>query len=138
MVKIVTIGVSPSEGCPIFSKKEFPLLHAFLKKQKLEIQNNYGSTDLFCAFRIVDKGFVWGEKQKKNSPLVRPKVYISFMYEAYKGSMFSWGLVDMPCMSEEVFIAQLKRLIANEVTGFDLLVEEDNKAKSLGCLPYAD
>ena len=41
-------------------------------------------------------------------------IYISFFYEAYKGSMFSWDLTNRPCMDENDFIEKIKGILESD------------------------
>ena len=86
---------------------KYKKLKKFLDDNELKLLSNMLATDIWQAFRIVEK---------KYSDIGRNKggVYISFFYEAYEGSMFSWGLTNRPCMDENDFIEKIKGILESD------------------------
>ena len=80
-------------------------LQLFLEENNLYIISTLASTDLFCSYAVVDC-----DKYSYFEPLQEGEFYVSFMYEAFKGSMFSWELTDRPCMCEDEFIEELNKI----------------------------
>jgi len=80
-------------------------LQLFLEENNFKIIIAIASTDLYCAYTVVDR-----DKFSLVRPVQDDEFYVCFNYEAYEGSMFSWGLVNKPCMSEDEFIEELNKI----------------------------
>lgn len=86
----------------MLDKKKYKKLNLFLEENNLHIISTFRASDLDCSYAVVDR-----DKYSLHVPLQDDEFYVSFYYEAYRGSMFSWGLTDKPCMSEDDFIKEL-------------------------------
>ncbi len=82
-------------------------LKKLLEDNGLKILCTIAVTDIWQSYIIVDKEYCTVDNLKT-------KVYISFFYEAYKGSMFSWDLTNRPCMDENDFIEKIKGILESD------------------------
>lgn len=80
-------------------------LQLFLEENNFRIISSLASTDLYCAYTVVDR-----DKFNFMKPRQDDEFFVCFNYEAYEGSMFSWDLVNKPCMSEDEFIEELNKI----------------------------
>ncbi len=93
-------------------------LKKFLDDNELRLLGNMHATDIWQAFRIVDKEY-------RDIGRSIGRVYICFFYEAYEGSMFSWSLTNRPCMDEDGFIEKIKGILESDNQYVPYLTMED-------------